>query len=135
MPAVDSVRRDGLEVAVRRGARQCLGTNGPAAAARSRLTWRTLSRRQKRALCAPSSIGLPARRGRALQRRGPGRRLSKVPGSGLAVEGPFPAWGGFWAGCGPPVLAAPQGWRRGEESVLSVYWATEVIGTSSTSWE
>jgi hypothetical protein len=43
----------------------------------------------------------------ATQRRGPGRRLSEVSGSGLAKAEPFLARPAQ-AGCGPPALAAPR---------------------------
>ena len=44
----------------------------------------------------------------AAQRSGPGRRLSKVPGSGLAIEEPVLTWARPQAGCGLPVLSAPE---------------------------
>src|SRR5215470_10754346 len=56
-----------------------------------------------------------------------------MPGSSLAVEEharPGPAS----AGCGHRAWRYP-GWQPREESVMSVYRVTEVIGTSSTSWE
>jgi dodecin len=58
----------------------------------------------------------------------------EMPGSCLAVEEHCLARGSFQAGYGPPCPAAP-GRQPGEESVMSVYRVTEVIGTSSTSWE
>ena len=61
--------------------------------------------------------------------------MIKVPGSGLGLADHCPALAGVQAGCGPPVLVAPGLAARREESVVSVYRVTEVIGTSSTSWE
>jgi dodecin len=72
---------------------------------------------------------------RARQRSGRGRRLSEVPGSGLAIEEHF------LARASPPgrmPAVCPDGAQAGsprKENVMSVYRVTEVIGTSSTSWE
>jgi dodecin len=52
----------------------------------------------------------------------------------LAIEDRFLARAAP-AGSGPPVPAAPQAGSLEKESVMSVYRVTEVIGTSSTSWE
>jgi dodecin len=54
-----------------------------------------------------------------------------MPGDRRAPPGP----GRFPAGCGLPVLAAPGLAAFDKESVVSVYRVTEIIGTSSTSWE
>lgn len=77
---------------------------------------------------------MAAQRGRALQRSGPGRRLSEVPGSGLGIE--EHVWA--WPAVGRMRIAGPGGAQAvssRKENVMSVYRVTEVIGTSSTSWE
>jgi hypothetical protein len=66
------------------------------------------ARRAAEARIVRSLLMRAAPRGRALQRSGPGRRLSEVPGSGLAEGEHFLALVSPQAGCGPPVLAEPR---------------------------